>query len=214
VPWVFDEEAVDNTRKFVDLKLSLMPYLFDEAVNTSETGTPLMRPLFLEYANDRNTYHLEQQYMLGSKLLVAPIFNAEGDVRYYLPAGRWTNILTEKTYDVATGEWFSENYDMLTLPVLARENSILLRNPNAKHAQYDYTDAPDINIYELADGATATTRVVDQKGKAAGNVSATRQGNTVTVKADGLKGSSKVYVHADGAVKEFKLDGQSGEFNL
>lgn len=214
VPWVFDEEAVDNTRKFVDLKLSLMPYLFDEAVNTSETGTPLMRPLFLEYANDRNTYHLEQQYMLGSKLLVAPIFNAEGNVRYYLPAGRWTNILTEKTYDVATGEWFSENYDMLTLPVLARENSILLRNPNAKHAQYDYTDAPDINIYELADGATATTHVVDQKGKAAGNVSATRQGNTVTVKADGLKGSSKVYVHADGAVKEFKLDGQSGEFNL
>lgn len=214
VPWVFDEEAVDNTRKFVDLKLSLMPYLFDEAVNTSETGTPLMRPLFLEYANDRNTYHLEQQYMLGSKLLVAPIFNAEGDVRYYLPAGRWTNILTEKTYDVATGEWFSENYDMLTLPVLARENSILLRNPNAKHAQYDYTDAPDINIYELADGATATTRVVDQKGKAAGNVSATRQGNTVTVKADGLKGNSKVYVHTDGAVKAFKLDGQSGEFNL
>ncbi|WP_235809254.1 alpha-xylosidase, partial [Secundilactobacillus collinoides] len=72
VPWVFDEEAVDNTRKFVDLKLSLMPYLFNEAVNTHETGTPLMRPLFLEYTKDRNAYFLEREYMFGSKLLVAP----------------------------------------------------------------------------------------------------------------------------------------------
>ncbi|GAX02254.1 alpha-xylosidase [Secundilactobacillus silagei] len=214
VPWVFDEEAVDNTRKFVNLKLSLMPYIFDEAVNTHETGTPLMRPLFLEYTNDRNTYHLEQQYMLGSKLIVAPIFNAEGDVNYYLPAGNWTNILTEKSYHVEHGQWFKENYDMLNLPVLARDNSIILRHPGAEHAEYDYTDAPDINIYELADGNTATTRVVDEKGKPAGTVKAERQGNELSVTAEGLKGNSVVNFHSDGQVKTFKLSNGSGKFTL
>ncbi|KZL35748.1 alpha-xylosidase, partial [Secundilactobacillus collinoides] len=104
-PWTFDDEAVENTRKFTSLKVSLMPYLFNEAVNTHETGTPLMRPLFLEYTKDRNTYFLEREYMFGSKLLVAPIFNAEGTVKYYLPEGKWTNILNEKTYDVKNGEW-------------------------------------------------------------------------------------------------------------
>lgn len=214
VPWVFDEEAVDNTRKFVDLKLSLMPYLFNEAVNTHETGTPLMRPLFLEYTKDRNAYFLEREYMFGSKLLVAPIFNAEGTVKYYLPEGKWTNILNEKTYDVKNGEWFDETYDNLTLPLLARENSIILRNPNAEHAEYDYTDSPDIHLYEFADGAKETTRVVDEKGKPAGHVTAERSGSTITLSADGLKGSSKVYVHADGNVKEFTLDGGSATLSL
>lgn len=214
VPWIFDEEAVDNTRKFVDLKLSLMPYIFDEAVNTHETGTPLMRPVFIEYGQDRNTYYLEQQYMLGSKLLVAPVFNAEGDVHYYLPEGNWTNILTEQNYHVQNGQWISENYDMLTLPVLARDNSIILRKPEAVHAEYDYTDAPDINIYELADGKTATTRVVDQTGKDAGKVTAELSGNTLTVTASGLKGTSNVYFHANGQVTSFKLDSGKAEFQL
>ncbi len=212
---MFDEEAVENTRKFVDLKLSLMPYLFDEAVNTHETGTPLMRPAFLEFTKDRNTYFLEHEYMLGSKLLVAPIFNAEGNVKYYLPAGKWTNILTEKTYDISKGgEWLAEQYDNLTLPLLARENSVILRNPAAEHAEYDYTDAPDINVYEILDGAEATTRVVDQHGAHAGSVSVTRKGDQVTVTTKGLKGNSKVLIHMDGDVKEFVMAGKESTFNI
>ncbi|KRL20097.1 alpha-xylosidase [Lentilactobacillus kisonensis] len=215
VPWLFDEEAVENTRKFVDLKLSLMPYLFNEAVNTHETGTPLMRPAFLEYTNDRNTYFLEHEYMLGSKLLVAPIFNAEGDVKYYLPAGKWTNILTEQSYDISKGgEWLAEKYDNLNLPLLARENSIILRNPNAEHAEYDYTDAPDINCYEIANGTKVSTRVVDEHGDHAGSVTVSRQGDQLTVATKGLKGQSKVFIHENGDVKEFAMSGDESTFTI
>ncbi len=173
-----------------------------------------MRPVFMEYTKDRNTYFLEREYMFGPSLLVAPIFNAEGTVKYYLPEGKWTNILNEQTYDIKNGAWLDETYDNLTLPVLARENSIILRNPNAEHAEYDYTDSPDIHLYEFADGASETTRVVDEKGKPAGHVTAERSGNTITLSADGLKGSSKVYVHADGKVSEFTLDGGSTTLSL
>ncbi|MFT8908844.1 MAG: alpha-xylosidase [Lentilactobacillus diolivorans] len=215
VPWLFDEEAVANTKKFVDLKLSFMPYLFNEAVNTHETGTPLMRPTFLEYTHDRNTYFLEHEYMFGSRLLVAPIFNAEGNVKYYLPAGKWTNILTEKVYDVSKGgQWLSEQYDNLTLPLLARENSIILRKPGAEHAEYDYTDRPDIHLYEIEGGAAISTRVVDEKGNAAGAVKVVRNGNQLTVTATGLKGTSKILVHGNGEVKTFELQGDSVKIEL
>ncbi|MCH4009228.1 alpha-xylosidase [Companilactobacillus sp.] len=214
VPWVFDEEAVDNTRKFVNLKLSLMPYLFNEAVNTHETGTPLMRPVFMEYTNDRNTYYLEREYMFGPKLLVAPIFNAEGNVKYYVPEGKWTNLLTEKTYDLAGGTWLEENYDNLTLPVLVRENSIILRNQKAEHAEYNYADSPEIHIYELADGNSIKTRVVDQKANDVGSVSATRSGNSITVEANGLTGSSKIFVHESGKVQEFPLTDSTTKITL
>lgn len=214
VPWLFDEEAVENTRKFVNLKLSLMPYLFEEAVNTHETGTPLMRPTFLEYQSDRNTYYLEHEYMLGKNLLIAPIFNAEGTVNYYLPAGNWTNILTEQSYHVSDGKWLTESYDNLTLPVLARENSIILRNPNAQHAQYDYTDSPDIHIYELSDGNSVKTRVVDEHGHSAGSVTAERHGEQVTVTAEGLKGHSNIYFHQNGEVNQFDLADSTTTFSL
>ncbi len=199
VPWLFDEEAVANTKKFVDLKLSLMPYLYAEAVNTHKTGTPLMRPTFLEYTEDRNTYFLEHQYMLGSKLLVAPIFNDEGTVKYYLPEGKWTNILTENSYPVSKGgEWIEETYDNLTLPVLAPENSIILRKPGAVHAEYDYADSPDINCYEIQDGANLSTPVVDIKGNQVGTVSVKRNGNKLSVSTSGIQGNPTVIMHYNG----------------
>ncbi|MCY9806148.1 alpha-xylosidase [Lentilactobacillus senioris] len=210
VPWIFDEEAVENTRKFVNLKLSLMPYLFNEAVNTHETGTPLMRPVFLEYTEDRNTYYLEHEYMLGSQLLIAPVFNEEGNVKYYLPSGKWTNILTEKVYDIAGGSWLNETFDELTLPVMARENSILLRNPKAEHAEYDYADSPEIHIYELGEDAVSQVRVVDQKGNHVGEVTASRKADIITVETTGLTGNSTVYVHLNGNVLDAELvDGKA-----
>lgn len=210
VPWNFDDEAVDVTRKFVDFKLSIMPYLYTEAVNTANTGTPLMRPVFMEYLNDRNAYYLDKEYMLGSKLLVSPIFNDQGKANYYLPTGKWTNVLTEQYYDVSDGgNWFTETYDHLNLPLLARENSILVRNEKAVHADYDYTKDVTIHLFNIDQGTVDQT-VVDTKGNDAATVTVTRDGNHFTVKAEGLSGDVKVSVHDEGKVTEGKV----GEFDL
>ncbi len=131
VPWNYDEEAVQVVQKFVKLKLSLMPYLYQQAVETHQQGYPLMRPMFMEF-DDSNVETLGTQYMLGGNLLVAPIFNDQSRAHYYLPAGVWTNLLTNKSYQIEHGQWIDEKYDYLTLPLLARQNSILLMAPNSK----------------------------------------------------------------------------------
>jgi alpha-D-xyloside xylohydrolase len=124
VPWAFDEEAVDVTRKFAKLKQSLMPYLMRAAKEVADTGIPMMRPMFLEFPEDRNCYTIDQQYMLGPDLLVAPVFNAEGKVDFYLPAGKWTNYFTKQVVD--GGRWMTEQHGFDSLPLYVREGKSLL----------------------------------------------------------------------------------------
>lgn len=80
VPWLYDEEAVDVLRLFTKLKCRLMPYLYAQARKASDTGSPVMRAMLLEFADDPTCDYLDRQYMLGDALLVAPVFAAVGSV--------------------------------------------------------------------------------------------------------------------------------------
>lgn len=118
VPWLFDEEAVDVTRNFAKLKQDMIPYIYSEAKASVTAGIPLMRPMYLEFPDDANCADLDRQYMFGSDLLVAPVMSEDGDVDYYLPAGRWQHVIDGREIKVgAHGQWMAENYDYLSLPV-------------------------------------------------------------------------------------------------
>lgn len=121
VPWAFDDEAVEVTRKFTKLKASLMPYLYEVAKEVAETGVPMMRPMLLEFPGDRTCHNLDQQYMLGPNLLVAPVFNAEGHVEFYLPSGKWTNYFTKSV--IEGGRWVTEQHGFDSLPLYVREGA-------------------------------------------------------------------------------------------
>ncbi len=115
VPWVYDVEAVDVLRFFTKLKCSLMPYLFAQAVATSQTGVPMMRAMMLEFPDDPASAYLDRQYLLGESLLVAPVLSANGSIDYYVPAGNWTHFLTG---EVVTGpKWVHETHDFLSAPL-------------------------------------------------------------------------------------------------
>jgi alpha-D-xyloside xylohydrolase len=124
VPWAFDEEAVDVTRKFAHLKQSLMPYLMETSRQVTATGAPMMRAMLVEFPEDRTCWNLDQQYMFGPDLLVAPVFNAHGEVEFYLPAGTWTNFFTGATID--GGRWVTEVHGFDSLPLYVRAGSSLL----------------------------------------------------------------------------------------
>ena len=193
VPWLFDEEAVDVLRFFTRLKCSLMPYLYAAACVTANTGLPLMRAMVLEFCGDPACDTLERQYMLGENLLVAPVFSESGDVRYYLPEGIWTNILTG---DRITGcRWIKENHGYMSLPLLARPNSIIAVGANGSLAEYDYADNVVIHLYELGDNCTAGTKVYNCKGDFELEVSSKRKGNAITVASNGTGKPWSLMIH-------------------
>ena len=203
VPWHYDEEAVEVSKRFVHTKLSLMPYLFQQAVETHEQGYPLMRPMFMEFT-DENVATLGTQYMLGSQLLVAPIFNDRGEGKFYLPSGTWTNLLTNKCYRVAVGQWFDEQFDYLSLPLLARENTILLIDPMAEHAKYDYLAAPELHVFQPTEGVHVQA-LVDAVGNAQGSIKVTITDGELKVIAPSLSGTPTVFVHIGNEIKKFSF---------
>lgn len=179
VPWVYDDEAVDVVRFFTKLKAKLMPYIYKTAVETSISGVPTMRAMFLEFPEDKTCEYLDKQYMLGDNLLVAPIFNDKSMAQYYLPEGIWTNLIDNKEY--TGGKWINEEHSYLSIPLLVRENSIIVFGQKDDRPDYDYEKNAEIRIYALQDGASANTNIYGMDNTVKCTVNASRSGNTITV---------------------------------
>jgi alpha-D-xyloside xylohydrolase len=117
MPWLYDAESVDVLRHFNQLKGRILPYLLDMGREAHERGLPILRAMILEFPDDPACKPLDMQYMLGSALLVAPIFEPSGEVTYYLPAGTWRHLLTGEVRQ--GGAWFKERYNYFSLPLWA-----------------------------------------------------------------------------------------------
>jgi alpha-D-xyloside xylohydrolase len=124
--------------------------------------------------------------MLGDSLLVAPIFRPDNTVDYYLPKGTWTNFITNKR--VEGGSWQYETHDFMSLPLMARPNSIIAVGSNNSVPDYDYLDGTELHVFELTGEASATVCSVD--GKPKGMVLAERKANRISIKVAGLKNYS------------------------
>ncbi len=190
VPWLFDEESVDVVRYFTRLKYRLMPYIFSEAVNTHETGIPLMRPMVLEFTDDRITHDLDLQYMLGPSLMVAPLFSDDGIADYYLPDGKWTNFLTAE--EVTGGRRIKEKHDYMSVPLMVRPNSLIPVGAREDIPDYDYSDGLVIRAYALEGRSEVCVR--DASGKELLRLSSEKAENEVSFRIDGNRNGLKILI--------------------
>jgi alpha-D-xyloside xylohydrolase len=179
VPWAVDDEAVEVTRLFTKLKLSLMPYLYQAGLEASRTGMPVMRPMPLAFPGDRGAAHVDTQYLLGADLLVAPVLRPGGVVEVYLPAGRWTNWFTGEVVDAGHGLWRTEVHDVLSLPLYVREGAVVPVGGRDDRPDHDYLDGLVLRVFPGDDGDRTVT-VTTPDGEQADFV-VTRQGGAVSV---------------------------------
>jgi alpha-D-xyloside xylohydrolase len=98
-PWAFGEEALDVFRRYARLRYRLLPYLYSVADETARTGLPTVRPLVLAYQDDPAVADLDDQFLLGPNLLVAPVFAGDTTRSVYLPDGEWVDWWTDERYD-------------------------------------------------------------------------------------------------------------------
>ena len=128
VPWTFGDAAVENFRKYAKLRYRLMPYIYSHAYNASLKGLPMMRAMVLEYPNDPNTFHLEDQYMFGDAFLVAPVFTPTNKRTVYLPRGTWYEHGSGKAFRGPTTLYIEPPLEKL--PLYIRDNSIIPMGPD------------------------------------------------------------------------------------
>ena len=182
VPWAFDEEAVDVLRKFTKLKATLMPYLYQVARTAHLEGVPVMRAMVVEFPDDPACTYLDRQYLLGSDLLVAPVFTEDGTVDYYVPDGEWTHYLTGET--VTGPRWVRERHGFDSVPLLVRPGSVLPVGAIDDRPDYDYADGVTLHVFGLADGESVTTEVPTAAGDVACTFTTSRRGDSVHVTVD------------------------------
>ena len=177
VPWLFDDEAVDVLRFFTKLKGRLMPYLWAQAIKTHNTGVPMMRAMVIDYSNDPACHTLDRQYMFGDNILVAPICNDKGLGEFYLPEGKWTDIISGKVYE--GGKFYKETYDYFGLPCLAKPNSIIAYGDFKRGFEYDYLENAEFTIYQPDDGVEITAPIYDTDANKIFELKAVRRGDTI-----------------------------------
>ena len=185
VPWQFDEESNEVCREFTRLKARLMPYIFRVSVEANHTGVPVMRAMMLEFENDPAVKYLDMQYMIGSQLLVAPVFSADGRAEYYLPEGTWTHLLSGEVRE--GGRWFADQYDYFSLPLYVRENTLLARGAVDNRTDYNYSANAQLQLYQLKDGTEACCEITDTEGNIVFTGSASRSGDSITLRSFALK---------------------------
>ncbi|MCR5572137.1 MAG: alpha-xylosidase [Bacteroidales bacterium] len=148
-PWLYNEAFTAYYRASAEMKYALMPYILEQARRCTQTGLPMVRALFLEYPDDPTAWLVEDQYLFGSDILVAPIFDAPEDIagvtpapdpskttglrrwtrQVYLPGGAWVDYQTGKTYKAG---WNEIATDRLEAVILVRKGAVI---PTARVAQ-------------------------------------------------------------------------------
>ena len=140
-PWLISESFTEAFRECAEMKYKLMPYVYAQAKDCSERGLPMVRALLVEFPHDQGAWLVEDEYMFGSQMLVAPLLESGTGRDVYLPRGKWIDYQTGKVYE---GGYQHIEAGRIPCVILVRDGSLI---PHAPLAQR--TDEIDWNKVEM-----------------------------------------------------------------
>lgn len=127
-PWHYPAIA-PLVKRWWRLRYRLLPYLLEQAQRCVETGFPMLRALLLHHPDDRQVWHIDDEYYFGDAFLVAPVMNSRGVRDIYLPEGRWVDLFTGERF--AGGRWLKGvEVPLERMPVFVREGAVIPLYPD------------------------------------------------------------------------------------
>ncbi len=144
-PWLISESFTDAFRACAEMKYQLMPYVFAQAKDCSERGLPMVRALFVEYPDDPGAWLVEDEYLFGSQILVAPLLES-GDSRVcYLPRGKWIDYQSGQVYE---GGYQTIRAGKIPCVILVRDGSLIPHVPVAQSTDKIDWDKVEMKSYK------------------------------------------------------------------
>lgn len=178
-PWRFGQHYEDIIRKYLKLRYRLLPFLYTTLEEAHRTGVPVFRPLMLNYQDDPNTYNLDDQFMIGNDLLVAPVLKPDVLKRLvYLPKGQWYDYWTNKKYE--GGKMIPVEAPLEAAPLFVRAGAIIPMWPEMKHTGEKPADPITFNVYPDDKGSAAVSLYEDDGATPAYKRSHFRRTNVTT----------------------------------
>lgn len=163
-PWEYGSAALENTRKFLQLRYRLLPYTYTYTRLAHETGQPLVRGTYLDYPNQEGSYTYSHQYMWGEELLAAPVsepgYGKPVLKDVYLPAGeKWFDFFTGRIYE--GGQTLPYLCPIERMPLFVRAGSIIPMAPDMEYTSQRPVDPLLVDVYA---GKPATFRIYEDDG--------------------------------------------------
>lgn len=121
-PWEYSADFLNTFRDADNLRYRLMPYIYAQAKDCSQRGLPMMRALFVEYPDDPGSWLVDNEYLFGADLLVAPLLEETDQRDVYLPPGQWIDYQTKKVYP---GGWHHIQAGKIPVVLLVREGAVI-----------------------------------------------------------------------------------------
>ena len=184
-PWEYGTDFVDAFRRAAELKYRLMPYVYAQAKDASTRGLPMVRALFIEFPDDPGSWLIDDEYLFGSDMLVAPLMETGAKGRdVYVPPGTWIDYQSGRAY---VGGWHHIEPGPIPIVMLVRDGTAI---PHIALAQS--TSRMDWSKLELAVFSAAASKarglVYRPTDEAAHEIVLTRRGAGFTLTADPLQG--------------------------
>ena len=121
-PWEYSKGFLNDFRKADNMRYRLMPYIYAQAKKCTQTGLPMMRALFVEFPDDPGSWLVDDEYLFGEDILVAPLFEEVTERNVYLPKGNWIDYQTGKIYE---GGWHLIEAGDIPIVMLVKEGSVI-----------------------------------------------------------------------------------------
>lgn len=164
-PWLFGEEAERNAKAAIELKYSLLPYIYTYAREAHELGLPIMRPMVMEFPMDTETYSLDTQFMFGEEMLVAPVVKKSARSRnLYLPEGTWIDF-NDKKSEFSGEQWMTVDAPLSKIPIFVRKGSIIPRMPVMNYTREKETYPVTFEVFPAIEGESADFCLYEDDGE-------------------------------------------------
>ncbi|MBL7781493.1 MAG: alpha-xylosidase [Saprospiraceae bacterium] len=122
-PWEYGQGFQDTFRMAIEMKYRLMPYVYAQAKHCTTKGLPMLRALFVEYPDDPGSWLVDNEYLYGSDILVAPLFEENETSRdVYLPPGQWVDYQSKKVYSAG---WHRIEGGAIPVVMLVRDGAVI-----------------------------------------------------------------------------------------
>lgn len=138
-------------RKYIQLRYLLLPYIYSQAWNITSSAGTLMRPLVMDWPSDKYSIEIDDQYMFGKSIMVAPVTEDATGREVYLPEGEWVDFWTGCR--LSGGVHFCCDVPLDKIPLYVKCGSIIPAGPSVQYASEKPWDSLQIRIYPGADGS-------------------------------------------------------------
>jgi alpha-D-xyloside xylohydrolase len=198
-PWQFSEETQGILRDYLNYRYQLIPYLYSESIDSAASGLPLLRPLVLDYQNDRTVHAIDDQFMCGTSILVAPVMREDSQRTFYLPEGLWYDFFSKESSDGR--QWITQDCALNRIPIWLKGGSVIPFGPVVQSTS-ELTDETPLELVIL----------LDQQKKASGLFHVNKKSASI-ITAECKDGQVLVTIGKGLSLEMIRVFGQTGEIS-